>query len=169
MYGVESGVSKHTPRRPRMWVWLKSFIMKLSAKKSLTSSSDTRSVHVSVCICCSGCGCACMFVWQPLPAAAMRGWCPKNTTLKILKWRFLRKCHSVVEKYIILLMVLIATCFLVSDSADCINVPRYTLPNAPTEEYRVQNELHTVVWVRLSTYVHAVPSNLIRLSPSIDS
>jgi len=42
----------------------------------------------------------------------------------------------------ILLMVLIATSFLVSGSADFVNVPQYTIPNAPTEEYRVQMELH---------------------------
>jgi len=30
-----------------MWSWLKSFIMRLSAKKSFTSFSDTR----SVCVC----------------------------------------------------------------------------------------------------------------------
>jgi len=34
----------------------------------------------------------------------------------------------------ILLMVLIATSFLVSLSADCVSVPQYTIPNAPTEE-----------------------------------
>ena len=39
-----------------------------------------------------------------------------------------------VYKYI-LLMVLIATSFLVSGSADCVSVPRYTIPNAPAEEY----------------------------------
>jgi len=36
-------------------------------------------------------------------------------------------------KYI-LLMVLIATSFVVSGSADCINVPWYTIPNAPAGE-----------------------------------
>jgi len=36
-------------------------------------------------------------------------------------------------KYI-LLMVLIATSFLFSGSADCITVPWYTIPNAPAEE-----------------------------------
>jgi len=35
----------------------------------------------------------------------------------------------------ILLMVLIATFFLFSGSADCVSVPRYTIPNAPAKEY----------------------------------
>ena len=51
MYGEKSGESKHTPRRPRMWAWMKSFMMRLSAKKPLTSSSDTRSVYVNVRMC----------------------------------------------------------------------------------------------------------------------
>jgi len=35
----------------------------------------------------------------------------------------------------ILLIVLTATSFLVSGSADFVSVPRYTIPNAPAEEY----------------------------------
>jgi len=51
IYGQESGVSKHTPRRPRTWAWLKSFITRLSAKKAFTSSSVRRSVCLNVCVC----------------------------------------------------------------------------------------------------------------------
>jgi len=45
-------------------------------------------------------------------------------------------------------MVLIATSFLVSGSAGCTNFPWYTIPNAPTEEYKVQMELHTQGFVK---------------------
>ena len=67
IYGEESGVSKHTPRRPRMWAWLKSFIRRLSVKKAVTSSSVRRSMCECMCLCCLFdclivCVCLCVYV-----------------------------------------------------------------------------------------------------------